>query len=100
MIEQRIYNLVKSLVNIDDLVQRGHSASFILEAIQVACKRQNRECTLSEMDIIGVIKMLELSQAQPFFPNTDIEAITNFGNSIAETQPQINIDTNTDPKPT
>ncbi|OOE91594.1 hypothetical protein [Salinivibrio sp. AR640] len=100
MIDQRIFNLVKSLVNIDDLVQRGHTAGFILEAIQVACKRQNRECTLSEMDIIGVMKMLELSQTQPFLPNTDIQTIDNVGNSIAETQPQITIDPNTAPQAT
>lgn len=81
--EQRIYNLIKSLVNIDSLVQDGHTPAFILEAIQVACKRQHRECTLSHNDIVGVIKMIELSTSQPFLPNTDIDKIKTKSDEIA-----------------
>lgn len=89
MLEQRIYNVIKSLVNIDILVQQGYSAGFILEAIQVACKRQNRQCTLSEMDIIGVIKMLELANSQPFLPNTDVQTINTHSSAIAKEQPRV-----------
>lgn len=41
--EQRIYNLIKSLVNIDSLVQDGHTPAFILEAMQTPASRMHSE---------------------------------------------------------
>lgn len=75
MISQRLFNLMKSMVNIDAMVQDGYSAAYILETIQIACKRQHRECPLSEMDVVAAIKLIELSESQPFFPNRDIQDV-------------------------
>lgn len=70
--EQRVYNLIKSIVNIDEMVRENFSINYILETIQAAYRRQNRECPISYNDVLSVVKMLEECETYPIIPNKDI----------------------------
>lgn len=88
-VTQKELNTLKSMSNVMTLHERGHSPAYILETIQVACKRQNRTCTLSEMDVLSLTKFGDLNQTHPCLPNGDMEVINDAHNNIAANQPKL-----------
>ncbi|HGZ7365145.1 TPA: hypothetical protein ACPVXQ_004678 [Vibrio parahaemolyticus] len=96
-VSQKELNTLKSMSNVMTLHERGHSPSYILETIQVACKRQKRECTLSEMDVLSLTKFGDLNQTHPCLPNGDMEVINDAHNNIAANQPKLPTNPSSEP---